>query len=41
MSAIRNSRVSALEGGAMECIEVYGDTIRTFNIVRYIAGVHS
>ena len=23
----------------LECIEVYGDTIRTFRIVRYIAGV--
>ena len=33
MSIIRNSRVSAVEG--FEYIEVYGNTIRTFRIVRY------
>ena len=37
VSVIRNSRVSAVEGA--ECIEVYGDTVRTFRNVHYSAQV--
>ena len=34
---IQNSGVSTVEG--FECIEVYGDMVRTFRNVRYIASV--
>ena len=35
---IRNSGMSVVKLKMLECIEVYGGTIQTFRIVRYIAG---